>query len=66
MITVNLHIIEGSVSRHVRVRAASVGRAFRLAGSTRPGVSVELVGPLRLIPGADASNPPAAAAGYAA
>lgn len=66
MITVNLHITEGPVSRHVRVRAASLKRAMRIAGNGRPGVRVELAGPLRLIPGGGASVPSAAAVGHAA
>lgn len=46
MLTVNLHITEGPVSRDVRVRASSLASALRLAGRGRPGVKVELRGPL--------------------
>lgn len=49
MITVNLHISEGPVSRHVRVRAASLKRAMRIAGNGKPGVKVALAGPVRLV-----------------
>ena len=46
MITVNLHISEGPVSRDVRVRASSLAGAMRIAGRGKPGVKVELRGPL--------------------
>lgn len=46
MITANIHITEGPVSRDVRVRASSLARAMKLAGRGRPGVKVELRGPL--------------------
>ena len=46
MLTVNLHITEGPVSRDVRVRASSLAAAMNLAGRGKPGVKVELRGPL--------------------
>ena len=46
MITVNLHISEGPVSRDVRVRASSLAGAMRIAGRGKPGVKVQLRGPL--------------------
>lgn len=57
MITANLHITEGPVSREVRVRAASLARAMQIAGGSRPGVSVEPTGAFRLIsiPATDAA-----------
>lgn len=46
MITVNLHITVGPVSRDVRIRAKSLAGAMRIAGRGKPGVKVELRGPL--------------------
>lgn len=46
MVTVNLHVTEGPVSRDVRVRARSLAGAMRIAGRGKPGVKVELRGPL--------------------
>lgn len=51
MITVNLHISEGLVSRYAKIRAGSLKRAIQIAGSGRPGVKVEIAGPLRLVYG---------------
>lgn len=45
MITAILAVSDGPVSRTVRIRAASLARARRLAGEGREGVSVRLIGP---------------------
>jgi hypothetical protein len=46
MITAKLRVTEGPVSRDLRVRAASLGRAMLLAGGGKHSVSVEVIGPL--------------------
>jgi hypothetical protein len=47
MITARMFVSEGPVTRNVKVRAASLARARRIAGEGRPGISVELIGPVR-------------------
>lgn len=47
MISARLSVKEGPVTREIGVRAASLARARRIAGEGRPGVSVELAGPVR-------------------
>ena len=66
MLTVNLHITEGPVSRDVRVRASSLASALRLAGRGRPGVKVELRGPLVPVTVHAANRPKAPVADVAA
>jgi hypothetical protein len=60
MITASLSVTEGSVTRTVSVRAASLARARRVAGEGRPGVRVRLAGPLVPAPEPAAITPPAA------
>lgn len=59
MITVSLLVSESSASTHIRVRAANLARAIRIAGDGRPGVRVELLAPLDLIDSIGAVAPAA-------